>query len=107
MDDISRAAEVHDYRYGADRESLKDYTSTEVANRWKHKDIRRSQPTKDLRVAYPSTERNRLLNSKGPHKLLKAALLRSVTDDGKAGDIASQEWGGCAQREITSLPGNQ
>jgi hypothetical protein len=42
MNDISGAAEVRDDRYGAGRKSLKDYTSAEIANRWKHQHVRGS-----------------------------------------------------------------
>src|SRR6266481_4559928 len=102
MNDISGPAEVCDHWYGAGRESFEHYACAVVAKGWKHEDIRRSQPTEDLRVAYPSTEGNILVNSKGSCKLLKAVSLRSVTDDGEAGHIALQKWGSCAQCEITS-----
>src|SRR5205807_3936600 len=107
MNDISRPAEICDHWYGAGCESFEYDACVIVVKGWKHKHIRRSQPTEDLHVAYPSTERNILLNSTGSRKQLKAVSLASVTDDGEAGHIASQKRRGCAQCEITSLPGNQ
>src|SRR3982074_874851 len=107
MNDISGPAEVHDHGYGAGRESFGNYAWTVVAKGWKHKHIRRSHAAEDFRMAYPTTEGDSLLDFKGFHQLLKVAPLRAVTNNGEAGHVASQKRGGCAQREITSLSGNQ
>src|SRR5437660_11790441 len=107
MDDISWPAEVHDHGYGAGCESFENYARAVVAKGWKDKYIRGSHPIENVRMAYPSTERNSLLNSKGSRQLLKAFSLRSVTDDGEAGRIASQKWGGSPQCQITSFSGDQ
>jgi len=42
MNDISRAAEVHNHGYRAGRESFEDYATAEIANRRKHQHVRRS-----------------------------------------------------------------
>src|SRR6266576_3550450 len=54
-----------------------------------------------------SAERNSLLDSKRFRELLKAAPLRAIADNGKVGQVASQEGSRGAQCEITSLQGNQ
>src|SRR6266550_8974649 len=107
MNDISRPAEVRDNGYGASGERFENYACTVVANGWKQHHVSGSQASEDFRMADPPAERNSLLDPKGSHELLKAVPLRSVTDHGKAGQIASQKRGGRAQCEITSLPGNQ
>src|SRR5260370_38748539 len=58
-------------------------------------------------MADPTTEGDALLNPKGLRKLFEAVSLRDITDNCEAGHVASQKRRGCAQREITSLSGNQ
>src|SRR5271163_4493284 len=103
MNDISGAAEIHDHRYNADREGLKDHASAEVADRRKHHHISRSQARQDLRMAKPTAEGNSLLDPKESHKLLEALPLRAIAYHGKAGQIVSQEGSSRAQSEVTCL----
>src|SRR5438309_6426437 len=107
MNIIARSAEVRDHRYGASRKSLDDYSSTELAHRWKHKHIRGSQLAEDLGMTKPAAERDSFLDPKRSRELSKAVPLRAVTDHGEAGQIASQEGSRCSQCEITSFVRNK
>ncbi len=107
IDGIPGSAEVHDYRYCADRERLKDHTSAEVPNRWKYEHIGRSQTAEDFGMAQPAAESNSLFDSKGFRELFKRLSFRPVADHGKAGSIAPQKRSSRAQSKITSLSGNQ
>src|SRR5215472_4002173 len=107
MNDISWAAEVHDHGHGAACESFEDYGCTIVANRWKHEHISRSHARQDFGTADRTTKVDSLLDLEGFNQFLKAVSQRSITDDCETGHTASQQWSGCAQCEITSLPRNQ
>src|SRR5215469_5597451 len=104
MNDISRPAEIHDHGDGTDQEGLKDYTSTEIANRWKHQYIRRLQPLQRLIMADIPAERYSFLYPERSRDLLEPVPLPSITYHGEAGQILSQQRCGCAQGQITSLP---
>jgi hypothetical protein len=106
MNDIPGAAEVDDHWHGAAREGFEDYARTVIANGWKHEHVSGSQAGENLGMAEPAAESNSLLDSKGCCELLKAVLLRSVTDHGKAGQIAPQKGSRRAQSKITGLSGN-
>jgi hypothetical protein len=107
VNNVSGPTEVRDHRYSTGGESFENYACTVVANGWKHQHISRSQVPQDFRVAEPATKENSLLDPKGSRKLLKAVPLRAIANNGKAGQIASQEGSRRAQSKITSLPRNQ
>src|SRR5215472_72651 len=107
MNNVSGSAEVHDHRYGAGREGLKDHGGAVVTNRRKHQHVRLPQSLLGFIVAEPSTERYRRVDSKRSREPLEAVSLGAVADYCKAGQIAPQKGGGCAQCEITSLYGDQ
>jgi hypothetical protein len=106
MNDISRPAEVHNYRYGAACESFEDYSTAEVSYRWKHERISRSQVREDFRMAEPAAEDNSLLDPKRFHKLLEAIPLPAVADHGEARQAVPQKRSRRAQGKIASLPRN-
>src|SRR5437588_13096817 len=103
MNDIAGSTEVHDHRYGPDRERLKDDTSSKLPHRWKHQYVRRPQALQRFGMAKPATERDRFFHAKRPRELLKALPLRTIADNAKVGQLALQKRSSRAQREITSL----
>src|SRR5664280_2026271 len=58
-------------------------------------------------MANPTTKGNRLLDPMGCRKLLETVPLRAITEDAEAGQIVPQQRSSRAQRQITSLAGDQ
>ena len=106
-DDVTGAAEIHDDRYSAGRESLEYYTRAVVAQSRKHEDIGRSHATEGFCLADPATEGNSLLDSKRSCEILDPIPVRSVPDHSEVSQTVPQEGSGRAQGKITRLAGNQ
>jgi hypothetical protein len=107
MDDITGAAEVGNYWYGAARKSFKDYPCAVVTNGWKHHHVSSSQALQDFPMAEPAAEKNSLFDPKRSREPLKVASLRSVTHHSKAGQIVPQEGSSPSQSKVAGLPGDQ
>jgi hypothetical protein len=107
MNNITGAAEVHDYRDGATGETFEDCSCAVVSNGRKHPDVSGSQAFKDFRLADPTAESNILLDSKRSGDLLNPTLLGSVANDGEPGYVVSQKRSRGAHCEITSFARDQ
>src|ERR1035437_8329044 len=107
MNDVPRSAPVQDHRDGAARESFKNHSPSALTNGRKYHHIRRSQVTEDFSMATPAAERDSLFDSKGCCEFLKAASLRSVTEDGKVGQIVSQNRCRSTQSDVAGFSANQ
>src|SRR5712672_986492 len=101
VNDVPGPAEVRYHRDSATRESLKNYSTTEITDRWKDQDVRRSQALKCFCVANPPAEDNILLDAQSLHQLLKIVSLRPIAEHRKAGQIASQKGRSRAQSKVT------
>jgi hypothetical protein len=91
MNNISRPAEIHDYRHGAAGESFKHDAGAVVANRGEEEYVSRAHAPEHILMAEIAAEADRLLNSEIFCELLEAFPFGAIAGHGELSLAASQQ----------------